>query len=106
TPLEQSELEQVLTAVRAMKDKPRRVVIMSMDDRRRHDMVALLGGERIETISAQTAADARVILDEREVDCIVCDVLTRGTDGFTLLEELAAAGSEVPVVLPHRADEL
>jgi HAMP domain-containing protein/signal transduction histidine kinase/DNA-binding response OmpR family regulator len=106
TPLSKSELEQVLTAERAHKDKPRCVVIVSTDERRRHDMVALLGGDRIETISAQTAADARVILDERNVDCIVCDVVTPKTDGLALLDELAAAGSDVPVVLPHRADEL
>jgi CheY-like chemotaxis protein len=80
---------------------------MSRDERCRHDVIGRIGGEHIATVSAQTGADAVAVLDEREVDCIVCDLASNGTNGFVLLEELAGrAELDIPVVLAHGLDAI
>ena len=98
----------MLEAAHRRRDDPvRTVIVTSMDERCRHDVIGRIGGEHITTISAQTGADALAVLDERNVDCIVCDLTANGTNGFVLLEELAARSDvDVPVVLAHGLDAL
>jgi CheY-like chemotaxis protein len=107
--LDRAELSAVLEATHRRRERPARtVMVVSPDERRRHDVIALIGGDQIETVSAQTGRDALAILGERSVDCIVCDLASQSTDGFTLLDQLASndAIRDLPVVLPHTLEEL
>ncbi|HET9730090.1 MAG TPA: response regulator, partial [Acidimicrobiia bacterium] len=109
SPLEPHALERVLDLAQARRHDPTRtVMVLAADERRRHDVIGLIGGEHIQTVSAQTGRDALAILDERSVDCVVCDLASPPTDGFVLLDDLARRTdrTDIPVVLPHALDVL
>jgi CheY-like chemotaxis protein len=104
-PVTEAALAELLEEVRRRHDDPRRTVLVAApDEARRHDVIGLIGGDPIDVVSARSCADARRILAERDIDCLVLDVEAGTDDAVALIEELGAGSvtgddRHVPVVL-------
>lgn len=72
------------------------------DDAELADLVAtFLEREKsgFETVIANSAAEARTRLEERDVDCIVCDYRMPEEDGLEFLRDLRASDVDLPFIL-------
>lgn len=75
--------------------------ILIVDDnantRRLFEVVLSQNG--FDTVSAESAAQAKKILDNRMIDLMVLDVMMPETDGFTFTKSLREAGVMVPILM-------
>ncbi|MEY2444732.1 MAG: hypothetical protein QOE00_1312, partial [Ilumatobacteraceae bacterium] len=79
------------------------VLVIDDDAQRRHDIVTLIGDERISVIGAGTAADAAHALANHEITCIVIDAESYVDDEVRrLVEGSEADGKSTAIVLVAR----
>lgn len=72
------------------------------DDAELADLIArFLEHEKsgFQTVTANSAAEARTRLEERDVDCIVCDYRMPEEDGLAFLRDLRESGVDLPFIL-------
>ncbi|MFG1424690.1 response regulator [Roseixanthobacter glucoisosaccharinicivorans] len=85
-------------------DRLRQVLVVDDDPTARFSVRKLIASASIEVREAGSAEEALTFLGQHEVDCIVLDLGLPGMSGFQLVEELAARGSIVPVVIYSARD--
>lgn len=82
-------------------------LILVVDDE--PDMRQMVGRalekEGFRTAEAASGADMRAVLDQREVDLIVLDIMLPDSDGFTLAREVRAKSS-IPIIMLTGRDDL
>jgi CheY-like chemotaxis protein len=81
--------------------RTKRLLIVEDSEIERQSIVALLGYEDIEIVTAATGGEALELLNEGTVDCMVLDLRLPDMTGFELLEKVSAepALSNLPVVV-------
>ena len=76
----------------------RRVLVVDDEENVTHLVSSALRFDGFETITADNGTSALAKVAEYEPDLIVLDVMMPGRDGFAVLQQLRAAGSQVPVI--------
>jgi len=62
-------------------------------------MEAVLLEERYNAILASNAQEALDILESQHIDLMITDIMMPGMDGYTLTEQLRAAGCDFPILM-------
>src|SRR6201996_8288688 len=76
----------------------RRVLVVDDEDNVTHLVSSALRFDGFETITADNGSSALAAVAESDPDLIVLDVMMPGRDGLGVLQDLRAAGSQVPVI--------
>ncbi len=76
----------------------RRVLVVDDEDNVTHLVSSALRFDGFETMTADSGTSALSKIAEYDPDLVVLDVMMPGGDGFGVLQELRAAGSQVPVI--------
>jgi two-component system OmpR family response regulator len=76
----------------------RRVLVVDDEDNVTHLVSSALRFDGFETITADNGSSALAAVAESDPDLIVLDVMMPGLDGLGVLQNLRAAGSQVPVI--------
>ena len=76
----------------------RRVLVVDDEDNVTHLVSSALRFDGFETITADNGTSALHKIAEYDPDLVVLDVMMPGKDGFGVLQELRASGSQVPVI--------
>src|SRR5579862_4108566 len=76
----------------------RRVLVVDDEDNVTHLVSSALRFDGFETVTADSGTAALAKVAESDPDLIVLDVMTPGLDGLGVLQNLRAAGSQVPVI--------
>src|SRR5882724_10658255 len=76
----------------------RRVLVVDDEENVTHLVSSALRSDGFETITADNGPSALVAVAEADPDLIVLDVMMPGLDGLGVLQNLRAAGSQVPVI--------
>ncbi len=76
----------------------RRVLVVDDEENVTHLVSSALRFDGFETLTAENGNDALSKIAQYDPDLIVLDVMMPGRDGFGVLQELRAAGSQVPVI--------
>src|SRR6266545_4020716 len=84
-----------MTAAVAAK---RRVLVVDDEENVTHLVSSALRFDGFETITADNGPSALVAVAEADPDLVVLDVMMPGMDGLGVLQNLRAAGSQVPVI--------
>ena len=85
----------IATATPATK---RRVLVVDDEDNVTHLVSSALRFDGFETVTADSGTAALSKVAESDPDLIVLDVMMPGLDGLGVLQNLRAAGSQVPVI--------
>ncbi|MEO8888846.1 MAG: response regulator transcription factor [Jatrophihabitantaceae bacterium] len=76
----------------------RRVLVVDDEDNVTHLVSSALRFDGFETMTADNGTSALTKVAENDPDLIVLDVMMPGLDGLGVLQNLRAAGSQVPVI--------
>lgn len=78
-----------------------RLLVIEDDPEIQHILAVILEGEGREIVPVETAAEARTVLEDQDVDLVVLDLILPDADGRSLLSELRAGPSTaaIPVVV-------
>jgi two-component system, OmpR family, response regulator len=76
----------------------RRVLVVDDEENVTHLVSSALRFDGFETMTAENGNDALSKIAQYDPDLIVLDVMMPGRDGFGVLQELRAAGSQIPVI--------
>ena len=76
----------------------RRVLVVDDEENVTHLVSSALRFDGFETMTADSGTDALTKVAQYDPDLIVLDVMMPGRDGFGVLQELRASGSQVPVI--------
>jgi two-component system, OmpR family, response regulator len=76
----------------------RRFLVVDDEDNVTHLVSSALRFDGFETITADNGSSALAAVAESDPDLIVLDVMMPGLDGLGVLQNLRAAGSQVPVI--------
>ena len=76
----------------------RRVLVVDDEDNVTHLVSSALRFDGFETVTADSGTSALARVAETDPDLIVLDVMMPGLDGLGVLQNLRAAGSQVPVI--------
>src|SRR3954453_9787266 len=76
----------------------RRVLVVDDEDNVTHLVSSALRFDGFETVTADSGTSALAKVAEVDPDLIVLDVMMPGLDGLGVLQNLRAAGSQVPVI--------
>jgi len=76
----------------------RRVLVVDDEDNVTHLVSSALRFDGFETVTAESGTAALAKVAEYDPDLIVLDVMMPGLDGLGVLQNLRAAGSQVPVI--------
>jgi two-component system OmpR family response regulator len=76
----------------------RRVLVVDDEENVTHLVSSALRFDGFETITADNGPSALAAVAEADPDLVVLDVMMPGMDGLGVLQNLRAAGSQVPVI--------
>jgi len=76
-----------------------RILIVDDDPYFLRVLSRILSGENFQVRTAEGAVEASRILQEDSFDLVISDLRLPDGDGLSLLQEIRAAGSDVPVVI-------
>ena len=76
----------------------RKVLVVDDEDNVTHLVSSALRFDGFETVTADNGASALAAVAEANPDLVVLDVMMPGMDGLGVLQNLRAAGSQVPVI--------
>jgi two-component system OmpR family response regulator len=76
----------------------RRVLVVDDEDNVTHLVSSALRFDGFETVTADSGTSALAKVAEYDPDLIVLDVMMPGLDGLGVLQNLRAAGSQIPVI--------
>jgi CheY-like chemotaxis protein len=81
--------------------KVRRLLVVEDNPQAQKAIAALIGGPDVEVTAAGSAEEALSLLEQREFDCMVLDLVLPGLDGARLLERIKTQERfhELPVVV-------
>lgn len=83
------------------------ILVVDDEDLVREVVSDYLARDGYRVVAAADAQDARELLDRHRPDLAVLDIMLPGGDGLTLVRELRAAGSALPIILlTARGDEI
>ena len=82
----------------ATKTGKRRVLVVDDEENVTHLVSSALRFDGFETMTADSGTTALHKITEYDPDLVVLDVMMPGRDGFGVLQELRASGSQVPVI--------
>ena len=82
----------------ATKTGKRRVLVVDDEENVTHLVSSALRFDGFETMTADSGTAALAKIAEYDPDLVVLDVMMPGRDGFGVLQELRASGSQVPVI--------
>jgi two-component system OmpR family response regulator len=82
----------------ATKTGKRRVLVVDDEENVTHLVSSALRFDGFETMTAESGTAALHKIAEYDPDLVVLDVMMPGRDGFGVLQELRASGSQVPVI--------
>ncbi len=86
------------TSVGSAAGTKRRVLVVDDEDNVTHLVSSALRFDGFETITADNGSSALAAVAESDPDLIVLDVMMPGLDGLGVLQNLRAAGSQIPVI--------
>ena len=75
------------------------ILVVEDDTNARKLMKAVLERAEYSVLTATNGEEALSLLDSNHVDLILLDIMMPGMDGYTLVSELRAAGSTIPVLM-------
>ncbi len=75
------------------------ILVVEDDTNARKLMKAVLERAEYSVLTATNGEEALSLLDCNHVDLILLDIMMPGMDGYTLVSELRAAGSTIPVLM-------
>jgi len=87
-----------MSAAVAAKGTKRRVLVVDDEENVTHLVSSALRFDGFETITADSGTSALAKIVEYDPDLVVLDVMMPGRDGLGVLQDLRAAGSQVPVI--------
>ena len=87
-----------MSAATALTNTKRRVLVVDDEDNVTHLVSSALRFDGFETVTADNGSSALAKVAEIDPDLIVLDVMMPGLDGLGVLNNLRAAGSQVPVI--------
>jgi DNA-binding response OmpR family regulator len=88
----------VATSSNTSSNTKRRVLVVDDEENVTHLVSSALRFDGFETVTADSGTAALVKVAESDPDLIVLDVMMPGLDGLGVLQNLRAAGSQVPVI--------
>ncbi len=101
-PVSMADMEQAFGRIESIIDRPvKRLLLVEDDPAQLKSLRELIGNSDVETMTAETGAEALDLLSKDEFDCIVLDLGLPDMDGLELLENLRNGESlrQVPVVV-------
>lgn len=75
------------------------ILVVEDDTNARKLMKAVLERAEYSALTATNGEEALSLLDSNHIDLILLDIMMPGMDGYTLVSELRAAGSTIPVLM-------
>ena len=75
------------------------ILVVEDDTNARKLMKAVLERAEYSVLTAVNGEDALSLLDSNHIDLILLDIMMPGMDGYTLANELRAAGNTVPILM-------
>ena len=75
------------------------ILVVEDDTNARKLMKAVLERAEYSVLTATNGEEALSLLDSNHIDLILLDIMMPGMDGYTLVSELRAAGSTIPVLM-------
>ena len=87
-----------MSAAVAAKGTKRRVLVVDDEENVTHLVSSALRFDGFETMTADSGTSALAKIVEYDPDLVVLDVMMPGRDGLGVLQDLRAAGSQVPVI--------
>jgi DNA-binding response OmpR family regulator len=87
-----------MSAAMANSSTKRRVLVVDDEENVTHLVSSALRFDGFETMTADSGTAALHKIAEYDPDLVVLDVMMPGRDGFGVLQELRASGSQVPVI--------
>ena len=87
-----------MSAAVAAKGTKRRVLVVDDEENVTHLVSSALRFDGFETVTADSGTSALAKVVEYDPDLVVLDVMMPGRDGLGVLQDLRAAGSQVPVI--------
>lgn len=82
----------------AMAVTKRRVLVVDDEENVTHLVSSALRFDGFDTVTADNGQSALVSVAENDPDLVILDVMMPGMDGLGVLQNLRAAGSQVPVI--------
>jgi len=84
------------------------ILIVDDDDALRESLSLILGAEGYSVLTAANGEEALLLVDERPVDVVLCDLRMPGLDGFDLIPQIARRIPGIPIILmsAHGTDDL
>src|SRR5687767_5721856 len=77
----------------------RRLLVVDDEESLRHMLQVFLSREGYEVVSVGSASQALAELEQREYDCMLCDVRMPRQSGLDLLDELSRRGRAPTVIM-------
>ncbi len=87
-----------MSAAVAARGTKRRVLVVDDEENVTHLVSSALRFDGFETMTAESGTAALTKIVEYDPDLVVLDVMMPGRDGLGVLQDLRAAGSQVPVI--------
>jgi two-component system OmpR family response regulator len=87
-----------VSAAVAARGTKRRVLVVDDEENVTHLVSSALRFDGFETMTAESGSAALAKIVEYDPDLVVLDVMMPGRDGLGVLQDLRAAGSQVPVI--------
>ncbi len=88
-PVSLEDLEQVFQKIERLSDQSIKTILLIEDDEKlRHSVKKLLGGDDIQVVEAGTGAAAINHLRNQSFDCLILDLTLPDMSGFELLDQL------------------
>ncbi len=107
-PVTREQLVEVLQKLETkLAQRMHRVLVVEDDPVQREAVARLLGSGDVETVTASTAAECLVLLEQQTFDCMVLDLSLPDASGYSLLETLSQEGAySFPPVIVYTGREL
>ncbi|HEX7896542.1 MAG TPA: HAMP domain-containing protein [Planctomycetota bacterium] len=107
-PVEKEDLVQSMVKIRTFLDRQRKNLLVVEDAQvERENLVNLLNGEDVETVSVATAQEALEALASKPFDCVVVDLRLPDMGGIELIEHVKRepAFAQLPIIV-HTGKDL
>jgi CheY-like chemotaxis protein len=107
-PVEKEDLVQSIVKIKTFLDRQRKNLLVVEDTQvERENLVQLLSGEDVDTVSVATAQEALDTLKSKPFDCVVVDLRLPDMGGLELIEHVKrdAAFAQLPIIV-HTGKDL
>ncbi|HTF82690.1 MAG TPA: response regulator, partial [Cytophagales bacterium] len=107
-PVDSEDLEKAFTRIENVINRKMKNLLIVEDDKNAvKAMKLLIGNGDVKCWDAQTGTDALRIVKEKEIDCIVLDLVLPDMSGFDFIEQLEKEGKDtVPPIIIYTGKDL